>query len=206
MLKLLLACGCLLLWMSGPVAAESGAPADVAVCAACHGDEAPSPFPSVPTIHGLPQAVLDNALFDFRATIRPCRKPDCGAAADCPDIDFCSIAAALSDEQISALASWYASRRFVAAGEPFDAALAARGAQLHQDKCDSCHTEGGTSSTEQATILRGQRKAYLRLALEDFRQERRVAVAEMDAMIRALSDDELTALVEFYASPRRPKQ
>ena len=58
-------------------------------------------------------------------------------------------------------------------------------------------------TAEQATILRGQRKAYLRLAMEDFRQERRVAVAEMDAMIRALSDDEMAALVEFYASPRQ---
>lgn len=206
MLKWLLSCAFLLLWIGGPAAAETEAPADVAVCAACHGAEAPSPYPSVPTIHGLPQAVLDNALFDFRATIRPCRKPDCGAAAECPDLDFCKIAAGLSDEQISALASWYAGRQFVPAGEPFDAALAARGAQLHADKCDSCHTAGGAASVEQATILRGQRKAYLRLAMEDFREERRVAVAEMDAMIRALSDDELTALVEFYASPRQPSQ
>ncbi len=204
MLKLLLPCGLLLLWIGGPAAADAEAPADVAVCAACHGAEAPSPYPTVPTIHGLPQAVLDNALFDFRATIRPCRKPDCGAATQCPDIDFCSIAAGLSDDQIGALARWYASRDFVAAGEPYDAALAARGAQLHADKCNSCHTDGGASSVDQATILRGQRKAYLRTAMEDFRQERRVAVAEMDAMIRALSDEDLAALVEFYASPRQP--
>lgn len=201
MLKLILPCSVLLFLTSAAFAAD--APAEVAVCAACHGAEAPSPYPSVPTIHGLPQAVLDNALFDFRATIRPCRKPDCGAAADCPDIDFCSIAVGLSDEQIGVLARWYASRPFVPAGEPYDAALAARGAQLHQDKCNSCHSDGGAASVEQATILRGQRKAYLRLAMEDFRQERRVAVAEMDAMIRALSDDDLTALVEFYASPRQ---
>lgn len=201
MLKYVLPCSFLLFWTSAAIAAD--VPAKVEVCAACHGAEAPSPYPSVPTIHGLPQAVLDNALFDFRATIRPCRKPDCGAEANCPDIDFCSVAADLSDDEISALASWYAGREFVPAGEPYDAALAARGAQLHQDKCNSCHTDGGTSSAEQATILRGQRKAYLRLAMEDFRQERRVAVAEMDAMIRALSDDEMAALVEFYASPRQ---
>lgn len=202
MLKFVLPGSLLLCWAGGALAAE--APEEVAMCAPCHGAEAPSPYPSVPTIHGLPRAVLDNALFDFRATIRPCRKPDCGAAVDCPDIDFCSIAAGLSDEQIGALASWYAGRRFVPAGEPFDAVLAARGAQLHADKCNSCHTDGGASSVEQASILRGQRKAYLRMAMEDFRRERRVAVAEMDAMIRALSDDELTALVEFYASPRQP--
>lgn len=202
MLKYVLPCSFLLFWTSAAVAAE--APAEVEVCAACHGAEAPSPYPTVPTIHGLPQAVLDNALFDFRATIRPCRKPDCGADTKCPEIDFCAIAAGLTDEQIGALARWYASRSFVPAGEPYDAALAARGAQLHADKCNSCHTDGGASSVDQATILRGQRKAYLGTAMEDFRQERRVAVAEMDAMIRALSDEEVAALVEFYASPRQP--
>lgn len=202
MLKYALSCSFLLLVADLAIAAD--APGQVEVCAACHGVEAPSPFPSVPTIHGLPQVVLDNALFDFRATIRPCRKPECDAGGKCPDIDFCAILAELSDDDIAALAGWYASREFVPAGEPFDAALAARGAQLHADKCNSCHTDGGASSVDQATILRGQRKAYLRVAMEDFRQERRVAVAEMDAMIRALSDEELSALVEFYASPRRP--
>jgi cytochrome subunit of sulfide dehydrogenase len=202
MLKYVLPCSFLLFCTNAAFAAE--APAEVEVCAACHGAEAPSPYPTVPTIHGLPQVVLDNALFDFRATIRPCRKPDCGAGVKCPEIDFCEVAAGLTDEQIGVLARWYANRSFVPAGEPYDAAMAARGAQLHADKCNSCHSNGGASSVDQATILRGQRKAYLRTAMEDFRRERRVAVAEMDAMIRALSDEDVAALVEFYASPRQP--
>jgi len=196
---------CLLLFWAIPSAALE-TPDNVEVCAACHGVEAPSSYPTVPTIHGLPRAVLDNALFDFRATIRPCRNPDCGAGIECPDIDFCAIAVELGDEQIAALAGWYASREFVAANEPFDEVLAARGARLHAESCESCHTDGGSSSIDQATILRGQRKAYLRIALKDFRAERRVAVAEMDARLRALSDEELTALVEFYASPRQASQ
>lgn len=204
MLKYMLPFCCLLSWAIPSAALE--VTDEVEVCAACHGIEAPSPYPTVPTIHGLPQAVLDNALFDFRAAIRPCRKPDCGAGNECPDIDFCAIAAELGDEQIAALAGWYASRDFVAASEPFDALLAARGKELHAANCESCHSDGGAGSIDQATILRGQRKAYLRIALEDFRAERRVAVAEMDALIRALSDEELAALVEFYASPRQAPQ
>lgn len=181
------------------VAAEP--PAEVALCVSCHGVAAPSPYASVPTIHGLPEAVLDNALYDFRATIRPCRKVDCVGVADCPAADFCAIVAALSDEQITALAQWYARQPYAPAGESWEPALAARGSVLHAAHCESCHTGGGVESVDEASILRGQRKAYLRLAMEDFRAERRVAVAEMHANIEGFADADITALIEFYASP-----
>jgi cytochrome subunit of sulfide dehydrogenase len=176
-------------------------PEQVEVCAACHGVSAPSPYPSVPTIHGLPEVVLDNAMYDFRATIRPCRKVDCGTAADCPQIDFCAIIAQLSDEEIAALARWYSSQPYAPAGEPWDARLAKRGHDLHVAQCESCHAGGGRISVDQASILRGQPKDYLRTAMEDFRAERRVAVAEMHVHLSGFTDEELTSLIEFYASP-----
>jgi len=184
--------------------AAAAEPPQVQTCAVCHGASAPSPFASVPTIHGLPQAVLDNALYDFRATIRPCRKIDCEGVADCPELDFCAIAAKLTDEEISALAHWYSTQPFAPAGESWDADLAARGRALHLASCESCHVRGGTASVEEASLLRGQRKAYLQLALEDFGTDRRIAVAEMHAKTLDLSPDEIAALVEYYASPREP--
>lgn len=183
------------------VAAE---PPQVKTCAVCHGASAPSPFASVPTIHGLPQSVLDNAMYDFRASIRPCRKVDCEGVADCPELDFCAIAAKLTDEDISALARWYSAQPFAPAGESWDADLATRGRALHLAGCESCHVRGGTASVEEASILRGQRKAYLQLALEDFGTDRRIAVAEMHAKILDLSPEEIAALVEYYASPQEP--
>jgi cytochrome subunit of sulfide dehydrogenase len=177
-------------------------PPQLELCAACHGAQAPSPFPNVPTIQGMPVAVLDNALYDFRATIRPCRKPDCGPDRNCPQIDFCGLVAGLSDEDIGALAAWYAAQPFAPVSQAWDAELASAGRLLHEAQCESCHAGGGATPVDQAGLLRGQPKGYLRIALEDFRQERRVAVAEMDALIRALTDEQLDALVEFYASPR----
>jgi sulfide dehydrogenase cytochrome subunit len=194
-----LAAAALLLGTAPVPAADS--PPQVQSCAACHGVEAPSPFPAVPTIHGLPQLVLENALYDFRATIRPCRKPGCGAADGCPELDFCSIVAELSDEDIAILADWYASRDYVPLEQDYHAALAAVGAQLHAQGCESCHGNGGSSPQDQASILRGQPKEYLRNAIGDFRQERRIAVAEMHAMLQAMTPEEVAALVEFYASP-----
>jgi len=184
--------------------AAAAEPPEVQTCAVCHGASAPSPFASVPTIHGLPEAVLDNAMYDFRASIRPCRKVDCEGVADCPELDFCAIAARLTDDDIAALARWYSLQPFAPAGESWDAGLAARGRELHLARCESCHVRGGTASVEEASILRGQRKAYLKLALQDFGTDRRIAVAEMHAKILDLSPEEIAALVEYYASPREP--
>lgn len=198
---LLVALATLLLLGATPAPAADP-PAQAETCIVCHGAEAPSPYPAVPTIHGMPQLVLENALFDYRATIRPCRKPGCGDAADCPQLDFCSIVSGLSDEDIGVLAEWFASRDYAPLAQPFDPDLAARGAELHAAGCENCHGGGGSRPQDQASILRGQPRDYLVNAMKDFREERRVAVAEMHAMLQALSEDDAKALVEFYLSPR----
>jgi sulfide dehydrogenase cytochrome subunit len=185
----------------GPPAQASEPPPKAALCAACHGSAAPSPYGGVPTIHGQPATALENALYDFRATIRPCRKPECGSGQPCPELDFCAIVRELSDEEIAALAAWYASQPYAALSQDWNPALAARGEALHAAHCESCHSGGGLSPENQATILRGQPKSYLHAAIRDFRHDRRIAVAEMDAMIRDLSEEDIAALVEFYARP-----
>jgi cytochrome c553 len=197
---LLVAPAAALLLGTTPVPAADSPP-QAATCVACHGTEAPSPLDGVPTIHGLPQLVIENALYDFRATIRPCRKPGCGDPDICPELDFCNIVADLADEDIAVLAEWYASRDYAPLEQDYDAALAASGAQLHAQACESCHGGGGSRPQDQASILRGQPKSYLVNAIADFREERRIAVAEMHVMLQDLSPEEVAALVEFYASP-----
>lgn len=177
-------------------------PPQANACAACHGLDAPSPYATVPTIHGLPASVLENALYDFRAGLRPCREPRCGDSAECPEIEFCAIVAGLSDDEIDVLARWYAAQAYAPVVQAWDQGLAEQGKMLHEAQCESCHSDGGASSLDQASILRGQPKPYLRTAIEDFRQERRMSVAEMDASLRELTGAEVEALLEFYASPR----
>ena len=185
----------------GPPVAAADPPPKAALCAACHGEAAPSLYPGVPTIHGQPVTALENALYDFRATIRPCRKPECGPGQSCPDLDFCAIVRELSDDEIAALAAWYAAQPYAVMSQDWNPALAARGQALHAAHCESCHSGGGLSPENQATILRGQPKSYLHAAMRDFRHDRRIAVAEMDVTLRDLSEQDIAALVEFYARP-----
>lgn len=191
---------CAMLSATAGVLAEM--PPEAQSCAACHGTEAPSSYPAVPTIHGLPASALENALYDFRAGLRSCRKLECGDSAACPEVDFCAIVAGLDDDDIDVLSQWYAAQPYAAVEQSWDPGLAEQGKVLHQTRCESCHSDGGTNALDQASILRGQPKPYLRAAIEDFRQERRISVAEMDASLRELTGDQVEALLEFYASPR----
>lgn len=192
--------GCAMLLATAGVVAEM--PPQAKACAACHGAEAPSPHAAVPTLHGLPASALENALYDFRAGLRDCRKLGCDDSADCPEVDFCAIVGGLGDDDIAVLTQWYAAQPYAAVEQSWDPGLAEKGRAVHEAQCESCHSDGGANALDQASILRGQPKAYLRAAIEDFRQERRISVAEMDAGLRELTGAQLEALLEFYASPR----
>lgn len=179
----------------------ANAPDSTELCVGCHGATAPSPFSDMATIQGLPIDAIENALYDFRAGTRPCRKSACSAEGACPDLDMCMVTADLDDEAIGVLASWFSSLPFVAADQAFAPERAGLGEQIHQMRCESCHSDGGVAPIEQANRLRGQHKAYLRLALEQYRSGERMAVGMMDSSVKALSADEIDALLEYYASP-----
>lgn len=188
-----------------PRTAPAGQPPAVAeTCNACHGMTAPSPHDDIPTIHGLPSVVIENALYDFRAETRPCRQSTCSARDTCPDTNMCQVTADLSDTEIGLLAGWYSAQTFAPVDEPHDPELAAQGREIHDNNCETCHADGATRSEEQASLLRGQPKAYLNNALQDYRLADRQAVIQMDTGLESLNDDDIAALVEFYSSPVNP--
>ncbi len=183
-------------------AAASEAPPIVGFCAVCHGETGPSQYSGVPTIHGLPAGVIENALYKYREHERPCRVTECSKLGTCPDISMCDIVGSMDDEDLAALADWYGAQPFPAHQDPYDAELAARGRRIHDQHCEICHTNLGSDPVDDASMLRGQRKVYLRNALEDFQEGRRsVGLAAMEESIKALSRDDLAALAEFYSGP-----
>lgn len=177
-------------------------PPQVPLCGLCHGDTGPSPFAGVPTIHGLPPGVIENALYQFRAARRPCRTSECSWDGRCPDMNMCDIAGPLTDTDIDLLAYWYGEQSFADHQDPYDPDLAAKGREIHDAHCEICHTNLGSEPIDDASLLRGQRRLYLRAALEDFQQGRRsLGIEAMDGRLATLTDEELDALAEFYSGP-----
>jgi sulfide dehydrogenase cytochrome subunit len=173
----------------------------VAECDDCHGDGGVSQWDDVPTIAGIDAFSGSDALYAYRDKARPCtssawRQGDTSR----PATDMCAETADLSDEDIEALAEHYAGLEFVPAKQDFDAALAEKGKALHAAGCDSCHSEGGSNPEDEASILAGQWMAYLEQAFAEYRSGGREQLDKMKEEIDKLSDDDVKALLHYYAS------
>ncbi len=170
-------------------------------CNGCHGNDGVSQWTDVPTIAGIPEFVHSDALYIFRDEARPCteteyKQGDTSRAAT----SMCAVTADLSDDMIDEVAAYYAGLPFVAAKQDFDAALAEAGKALHDAECDRCHSEGGSNPEDEASILAGQQIGYLMDTFAEYRSGEREQPKKMEEKLSALSDDDVKALVHYYAS------
>lgn len=169
-------------------------------CAGCHGEKGASPHEKIPIIGGLSAFYIEEQLNAYRKA-RPCETveypegPKKGESTD-----MCQVAKELTEDQIAELAEYYDQQPFVPADQEHDAALASKGAQIHQRNCEKCHSEGGSLAFDDAGILAGQWKPYLELSFKEYRAGERWMPEKMEPKIKALSDDDVQALLEYYAS------
>lgn len=170
------------------------APANIAVCAACHGDDgAGVGFDYVPIIAGTPAEHLEEALFAYQDGARRC----VGVPV------MCDAVAPLSDDEIIELAEYYAAMPRLSTDEEFDPTLAAVGELIHDDLCAQCHVLPTDDNVADALgiPLNGQKSAYLRMALGAYMTgDRETLVPIMADKLRALDQGKIEALVHYYAS------
>ena len=182
--------------LSAPLYAES-LETLVEQCNSCHG---PTGHGNVPTIAGQSVEYLAKNLRAYQNWSRPCIKSDYKYGdTSLPPTDMCQVTADLTDEQMEALAGYYAEKTFVAAPQDFDAALAAKGALLHQQYCENCHEEGGRAA-DRSPRLAGQWMPYLRLSLSYVPTGEHLVPRPMEMTIADFSAEQIDALMNFYAS------
>lgn len=170
-------------------------------CNGCHGNDGVSQWTDVPTIAGVSEFVHSDALYIFRDEGRPCTETEYKQGdTSRPATTMCAVVADMSDDMIDEVAAYYAALPFVAAKQDFDAALAAAGKALHEAECDRCHSEGGANPEDDAGILAGQWIGYLTDTFAEYRAGEREQPQKMEEKLNALSDDDVKALIHFYAS------
>jgi sulfide dehydrogenase cytochrome subunit len=178
-----------LLSFAGPASADiSGV---LPLCTGCHGEDGLGTGASIPIIAGIPAVNQEDALYAYMDGDRQCGTSEM----------MCKAAARLTEDQIVELAAHYAAMPFQGAEEEFDAALAEAGKSIHMASCAICHGADEPGSMD-ASILHGQRMDYLRYALQQYAADARLQMPAMAAKIGALSDDDIEALVNYYASHR----
>lgn len=180
------------LFMGSMGVAQANIDAVVETCNACHGAGGVSTHADVPTIAGIAEANLGEQMRSYL---------DGRPAKAIKGNDMTKEVKKLSEEQIDELAAHYAALTFKPMKQPVDAALAATGKALHTSAgCEKCHSEGGSLVDDEASILAGQPKAYLLSSLQEFKAGQRSGGEKMDKDIAKLSEADLKALAEFYAS------
>lgn len=187
------------LFYSASAAADAAAMAKT--CDGCHGDNGISQWTDVPTIAGIDSFVHSDALFVYRDNERPCaksdfRQGDTSRAAT----TMCEVVADMSDEEIEDIADFYAGLPFQPALQEFDATLAAAGADIHKAECDRCHSDGGSNVEDEASILSGQWMGYMEQTFADYASGARPQDGSMQEKMDPLSDEDVKALIHYYAS------
>lgn len=170
-------------------------------CDGCHGTNGVSEWADMPTIAGISEFVLSDAMFFYRDRERPCAESEYRQGdTSRPATDMCAVAEKMSDEEIESISAHYAKLDFKPAVQDVDAALAATGRKLHDDNCENCHADSGRDPEGDASILAGQWVGYMRAQFADYATGERSQPGKMEAKISGLSDDDVEALINFYAS------
>ncbi|KRT60129.1 c-type cytochrome [endosymbiont of Ridgeia piscesae] len=162
-------------------------------CAGCHGTNGASAGPATPSIAGLSTEYFVEAMQGFKS-------------GDIPTTIMARIAKGYSDDEFKQMANYFGKKPFVGAEQKYDAALAKKGAKLHDKYCEKCHAEGGSSAEDDSGVLAGQLAMYLKWSLADYKAGDREAPKKMkkklNKMLKKEGDKGIEALVNFYASQK----
>jgi sulfide dehydrogenase cytochrome subunit len=173
--------------------AETASPSMLGyTCAGCHGTNGNSHGPATPTLAGASKDYIIEAM-EYYAT---------GERAS---TIMGRIAKGYTKDEVKAIAEFFSKQKFVPAkAQKFDAALAKKGAKIHDKYCEKCHAEGGTSSEDDAGILAGQWIPYLKYTMADMKAGKSHVPKKMKKKLKKLhkkkGDAGIEQLLNFYAS------
>jgi cytochrome c553 len=158
----------------------------VQLCANCHGADGKPVVEKVPIISGQHMFYLFTQLKDYRAGRRA-------------NEIMAPIAAELSDDEMKALATYFAAQpwpNYSEVGSPEDAARAHRLAV--EGQCTQCHL-GGMLGDSRNPRLNRQKADYLAQTMADFRGGIRKNAAAMAAVVKGWSDADIAAMSRYLA-------
>ena len=166
-------------------------------CAECHGEGGQSRNSDIPSIAGFSMLATMDLLDTYRMGLRAAR------AVELPDgtkTDMVEVAESLSDADEWAVVIHYANQQWQPHEQAFDAELARQGAEIHAEKCDRCHYDGGRDPESDLPITAGQWRDYLVAEFDTFDAGRRAMSDKMREKYDTLSAAEKRAIIELYVS------
>ena len=170
-------------------------------CTHCHGKDGASTDPEVPIISGMSSQYMQDSMAAYVDKDRLCPEyeypegPSKGKKTD-----MCEIADDVSKKDVKALGKFFAGKPFVPAKQKFDAALAAKGKEVHDELCEKCHSAGGSLASDDAGILAGQWMSYQEANYKDYAAKDRKQPKKMRKKMKKLDDETTKQLIHYYGS------
>ena len=159
-------------------------------CAGCHGTNGASAGDIMPIIGGLEKEYLYTVLSEYKSGERD-------------STIMGRIAKGYSDNELKAIASYMASQPWVSSPIKTNKSLAKIGWKIHEKQCKTCHEDSGRLQEDEAPRLAGQWPKFTLMYLKDCRSKgKRCQPRKMGTRVMKLSDEELEAMAEFYASQK----
>jgi sulfide dehydrogenase cytochrome subunit len=187
-------------WLLPALSLAAADPKLAESCNDCHGDRGVTTAQDVPTIAGVSASVQSDSFKAYKAKSRPCAKVNYKRGDTKRQGDMCAVTGKLTDAEVAALADHYAKLPFAPMKQPVDAAKAAAGKTIHERDCKSCHSNGGRDPADDAGLLGGQPAGWLKSTLADLKAGKTEQPKKMKDKMAKLSDADVEALAQYYAS------
>jgi len=179
--------GALLVW-AGAAHAVGNIELLARTCNNCHGMNGVSAGTTMPSIGGLPRGYLSRVMKEW--------KYDKRAAAT-----MNRIVKGFSDDEIDALAAYFAKKPWVPVPQQASAARLAKGKATITENCEDCHGATGNDPDVGAPKLNGQWAEYMALELEKYRDEDFLMThRKMKKYVRQLKESEVYPVADYYGA------
>ena len=205
-----------LLSFSTFLSAETASPDMLSdTCLGCHGPSGISEGPATPTISGMSEVYVIGAMLAYKYDNDEDKvEAVIEADPDLEDVEFFArtstvmhrVAQGYSEAEIKIIAKHFASLPFKGIKQDVNAKQAKAGAAIHEDHCEKCHENGGSSAEDDAGVLAGQWIPYLEYAMADFASGDRAMPKKMKKQMKdahaAYGDKSIAELIQFYANQK----
>lgn len=180
-----------LLWLTGPVSAGVNIESLARTCNNCHGLDGVSAGTTMPSIGGLPKAYLSRVMKQWKYDER-------GAAT------MNRIVKGFSDDEIDALAAYFAAKRWVPKPQKASTGNLKIGHSVVRENCEDCHGVTGNDPDVDAPRINGQWAGYMALELEKYRDPEFVMPhRRMNKTIDRLKASEVRPVADYYGAQSR---
>jgi sulfide dehydrogenase cytochrome subunit len=156
-------------------------------CVGCHGTDGASAGPATPNIAGLSETYFTDTMLAFKSGERA-------------STVMGRIAKGYPEEEIKLMAGYFAGKPRAITGQKLDPAKVVAGEKLYAKNCSKCHDEYGALADDDAGIMASQWLPYLTYTMADFKAGTTEMPKKMKKKVDKLSDAELEALLQFFAS------